>query len=89
MKKKEFIRALFRAQILSKGIFEPWVLIKIENIGTFYLQRQNDEILVKENDESGQTLFILTSDDVSSLPIKIRKALKFPPPKQVSLEHFF
>jgi len=87
--KREFIRALFRARVLSKGIFEPWVVVKIEGTGIFYLQRQNDEVLVKEKDYSGKTLLILTSDDVPSLPIRIRKALKFPPPKQASLESFF
>ncbi len=86
--KREFIRALFKAVIISEGTFEPWVMVRVENYGKFYIVRKEEKVYIHRENSAGEVILTLSKDEFSSLPLKIRRALKLPPPKQSSIDAF-
>ncbi len=95
MKKRKILSILFRSEIIDYNYRELWVLVKTEELGYLFIYREResdkpiDKVIVRRENREGEIILELSGDELASLPLKFRKKLGLPMPKQSKLDIFF
>lgn len=95
MKKRKILSILFRSEIVDYNYRELWILVKTEELGYLFVYREKesnkpiDKVIVRRENRKGEIILELNGDELSSLPLKFRKKLGLPMPKQSKLDVFF